>query len=108
MVVECKQTTFKQRAFPVFRILPMFGISARVCLQVWFTREPRAGFAMYLDTEELLQAPLTFTGCDYQHNHLKPRTDYSFFVEWWNITKILINTIILRRLIICNTNMQYR
>lgn len=71
----------RHRAFPFFRILPMFGISARVCLQVWFTREPRAGFAMHLDTEELLRAPLTFTTCDYQHNHLKPRTGYSFFTE---------------------------
>jgi len=77
MAVECKQTMFKHRAFPFFRILPMFGISARVCPQVWFTREPRAGFTMHLDTEKLLRAPLTFPSCDYRHNCLKPRTDYS-------------------------------
>jgi len=74
-------TMFKHRAFPFFRILPMFGISSRVCLQVSFTREPRTGFTMHLDIEELLRAPLTFPSCDYQRNRLKPRTDYSFFAE---------------------------
>lgn len=106
MVVECKQTMFEHRAFPFFRILPMFGISARVCLQVWFTREQV--LPCTLDTEELLRAPLTFTTCDYQHNHLKPRMDYSFFAERRSITKIRINTVILRRLVIRNANMRYR